>query len=924
MQEYALKHELGDVVKDRYTIRQVLGAGAFGTVYRVEEQIGARIISLACKEMHVLSDPATQLDERADALRMFQEEAYILQTLRHPNIPAAYFEQDKGVWLACPMCGKTFRGMRNCPDHGSALEVVKERYYLIMDFIEGPDLEEMLVANGRPLEENAVLDWALQLCDALETVHSKGLSHRDIKPANIKIQKDTSRAMLIDFGLVKPSGAVGGFGTVLKSKSTGMGTLGYAPESQHEQSHPDARTDILAFGMTLYRLFTRRDPTEPDDLALMRRTTPGNLNLNLSPAVDEIILRAIKSNPDDRYPNVAALRNDLRAARYPVEVTCPSCDFPQRSALRPTADSVCERCGRPLLASKKTTSAKAPPPTPVPVTRPNPFEPRIRQIQQERVNSSSAPPFLHEARIAELEAKLAEVGRQSVGQSTKCPACRQHDMTQVSGQPTGRCPLCDGTQLMRRQWETNRCAVCREGELREHLLHGNETFCPVCRAAKLVEEDRRKFGVIIDVWSVCPHCKAEFDVQMGGRSRLERYKDDPFGVGATHSGQALPVTEWKALSQRSAHFWNCTACEAQWDVLPDARWKLAHFGRDPHGVGKRYDETALTRIDWSKLANGLPLESGNLHCPQCEGEFDYDRDDKTLYLHSVGKLSPKWASGFVGRSVPLQDYYFAASGKQSPHPGWICPQCKTEFNSQSNGLSLVQSFSPALEASKGTVLSLQDWQRRGQGLPVGAEAGQLRGELQRLLAQRQQEQTQFQLSQRQRRAGLEGEFLDLLKQSVLGGFIPIQRVSTYSQQPNDPNGISLAIKGSAKRTQLRSSELVLWESPARLCTVRLERNLAAWHRAAAGTLVVTNERVLFNPTGPDARLWQTSLTKIETISMQHVQQVPVVVLKMLGGDEPIGFEVSQVSWDIVVDGKNYALTFQPHELATLLMQQINL
>jgi serine/threonine protein kinase len=164
---YCLRHELGDVIKERYKVRSVLGAGAFGTVYLVEETLGARTLTLACKEMHVLSDPATNADERADALRMFQEEAYLLQTLRHPHIPAAYFEPEKGVWLACPICGRTFKGARVCPDHGAELEVVRERYYLMMDFIEGPDLEEMLVENGeRPLDETVVLDYTLQVCDA--------------------------------------------------------------------------------------------------------------------------------------------------------------------------------------------------------------------------------------------------------------------------------------------------------------------------------------------------------------------------------------------------------------------------------------------------------------------------------------------------------------------------------------------------------------------------------------------------------------------------------------------------------------------------------------------------------------------------------------------------------------------------------------
>src|SRR3712207_4149091 len=92
LQPLCLRHAIGDVIKGRYTVRQVLGAGAFGTVYRVEETLGSRLVDLACKEMHVLDDPQTSLAERAEALRMFQEEPYVLQTLHHPHIPAAPFE----------------------------------------------------------------------------------------------------------------------------------------------------------------------------------------------------------------------------------------------------------------------------------------------------------------------------------------------------------------------------------------------------------------------------------------------------------------------------------------------------------------------------------------------------------------------------------------------------------------------------------------------------------------------------------------------------------------------------------------------------------------------------------------------------------------------------------------------------------------
>lgn len=918
-QPYALKHAIGDVVKERYTIRAVLGTGAFGTVYRVEEQIGSRIITLACKEMHVLNDPGTAQDERVSALQMFQEEAYLLQTLRHPNIPAAYFEQERGVWLACPVCGRTFKGAKNCPDHGAALEVVRERYYLIMDFIEGPDLEEMLVANGRPLEENQVLDWALQICDSLSVVHEKGLSHRDIKPANIKIQSATGRAMLIDFGLVKPSSVAGGYGTVLKRGSTGLGTIGYAPESPAEQQHPDARTDILALGMTIYRLLSFRDPTDPGELASMRRTTPDSLNLLLSTSTNNLILRAIKTNPDERYPDVAALRRDLQAARYPVAVTCANCGHEQRSALRPTADTVCERCGRPLVdtpVSKKKALVAAP----VVITA-NPFEPRLRELQAELKNQDAAYTFSEEARLTEINAQLAAIGRASVGQGQKCPACRAADLQTISAQPTSDCPLCHRASLQRRAVEENRCAVCREGALHTRTLGDHELQCAICRADMLREDKRPKFGILLDLWGVCPNCEAQFDYVTGG-ARLDSWKIDPFGVAAIHGGQTHTVAEWRALAKRSDEIAECDVCHAQWDSA-GGRLRLLDFKSDPYHIGATHIGREHTRLEWAKIGQGLSPADGNLYCPDCDAQWDLNRDARSIKLLRFGSAAPGWASPFVGRVVPLQVWAVAAAGKTSGHPGVLCPACKSEWDQQPGGLKLVATGAPALQGREGQSHTLNDWQKIGQGLPSGADATALRTELQRLIARKQAESAQWKAGASAARARAVLEFNELLRQSVIGGHIPIQRVSHHAPQNTPQSGVHITVRGGQRRVQLRASEAVLWESPAQLCTVRIERGTMLWSRHSMGAFLVTSERVLFSSPGDTGTLWQKPLRNIASVEMQYVQGASVVLLTSADSDPPVGFELNEVSWDVMVDGETHTLKFAPHELAALLMQKIH-
>ena len=572
----ALRHEIGDVIKERYAIRAVLGSGAFGTVYRVEESIGAHTLTLACKEMHVLDDVQTGLSERDVALRMFQEESFLLGTIRHPNIPAAHFDFEKGTWLACPICGRTFKGTRQCPDHGAELQVVRERFYLLMDFIEGDDLEVRLEKNGnKPLNEIEVLDWALQVCDALAAVHAKGFSHRDIKPANIKIYAANNQAMLIDFGLVKPSTVAGTYGTMPMSVGHSVGTLGYSPVLPQEQQQPDARTDILALGMTLYRLLTGLDPTEPTQLETMRAKSPRHLNFSISPLTDALILRAIKINPSERYADVAALRADLRAARYPVETACPTCGFVNRTAAAPDSNAKCERCERPLVQAaapvsqptampqtpqNQTSRPQAPhrmtPPAGI-ATLPNPYWPRIEAIRAEL--ASPMPPLASQfdKRVQEIEELRAKGARAGAGLEGQCPCCRIVKLIHVSAQPNGDCPICRQVKLQRRQWELEKCPICRQGKL--HSEKSATMPCPVCRTANLQEQERRKFGLVSDIWLVCPSCESEWDLLMGGnRAILQKVGIDATGIGAKHKGQTLPLSRmaptgralWRRLGMR--------------------------------------------------------------------------------------------------------------------------------------------------------------------------------------------------------------------------------------------------------------------------------------------------------------------------------------------------------------------------------------
>ncbi len=310
-----LRHRAGDRIKDRYEVLFHLGGGNFGSVYQVRDTVVGNI--LACKEMHVLDDPSTPQDERALALDLFKREALNLATLRHPHIPAAYFEQEDGAWRICPRCGYDFPAAPQCPDHGADLLAVKSRFYLMMDYVDGPTLEEKVQQNGRPLEEKQSLEWIGQIGAALQTLHRVGIVHRDIKPDNIKIRAGDNVAMLLDFGLTKKVEEAGGYGTAPMSGTTRFGTIGYAPENPSERENPERRSDIYALGMTLYRLLSGRDPQDPAQLAEMRLYSPRYFNREISVETERLIAVAAAPDLSWRFQTIDDFLADLKAIHTP-------------------------------------------------------------------------------------------------------------------------------------------------------------------------------------------------------------------------------------------------------------------------------------------------------------------------------------------------------------------------------------------------------------------------------------------------------------------------------------------------------------------------------------------------------------------------------------------------------------------------------
>jgi serine/threonine protein kinase/membrane protein implicated in regulation of membrane protease activity len=304
----------GAVIANRYRVIQLLGEGGMKAVYLAEDlRFKARRCALA-----VMVDGFTSDEARRHAMLSFQREVNVLAQLDHPAIPKAsdcFSEQD--------------------------------HHYFVMDYVAGQTLEAKLAAVGGRLKELEAINIALQICEALDYLHSRlpPVVYRDLKPANIIVTPE-GRVKLVDFGIARH----------FTKQGNTIGTIGYAAPEQY-QGECEPRSDVYALGATLHHLLSGRDPSRfPFDFPLLSTLIPG-----CDPKLEQLVGEALKRERSERPASVRKFARRLRliaGSRYGQEERnqkqqSPGMQCCSRCGVEISADaSRCPSCGATAVVSQ--------------------------------------------------------------------------------------------------------------------------------------------------------------------------------------------------------------------------------------------------------------------------------------------------------------------------------------------------------------------------------------------------------------------------------------------------------------------------------------------------------------------------------------------------------------------------------------------
>jgi len=265
--------EISSILNKRYHIIELIKSGRSGAIYRAKD-IKLDILCVI-KELFENS-------ENPSIIERFEREAMILAGLKHNNLPGVidYF-------------------------------VLKSRYYLVMDLVDGEDFLTILKKQGTPgLPEEQVILWSIEILKVIEFLHSHDppIIYRDIKPSNVMLHKD-GRVILIDFGIartINPGSA---------KKKTAVGTNGYAPGEQYF-GKAEPRSDLYAMGATMHHLLTGKDPRR------FKFEPIKNSNPEITPELDDIVMKALQYEVSKRFDSAKEMREHLEKLLKSKNIAC--------------------------------------------------------------------------------------------------------------------------------------------------------------------------------------------------------------------------------------------------------------------------------------------------------------------------------------------------------------------------------------------------------------------------------------------------------------------------------------------------------------------------------------------------------------------------------------------------------------------------
>ena len=276
----------------RYELGEVLGYGGMAEVHIGRDVRLGRDVAVKVLRPELARDPSFQ--------GRFRREAQSAASLNHPSIVAVYDT------------GEDRQGNVSTP-------------YIVMEYVEGRTLREVLEAEGRLLPRRA-LELTAQICAALDQAHRAGIVHRDVKPGNVMLTP-SGEVKVMDFGIAR---AVTGTAATMTQTAAVIGTAHYLSPEQARGEHVDARSDVYSTGCLLYELLTGGPPFSGDSAVAVAYqhvredpVPPSRIEPDVTPAIDAIVLKAMAKNPANRYQTAGEMRADIERALAgrPVEAT---------------------------------------------------------------------------------------------------------------------------------------------------------------------------------------------------------------------------------------------------------------------------------------------------------------------------------------------------------------------------------------------------------------------------------------------------------------------------------------------------------------------------------------------------------------------------------------------------------------------------